>query len=249
MAKPALNENRAALRVPPIGDVPGMVLRYAQRGQRDFDAVDLDQLHEMIAVIDALMDARDAYVRGTANERARIVRDLHDDVSARLLTSLHREDPAMMRTDIREAMAEIRAIVFGGTGMHCLLEDVIAGHALRDEQPAGGTWHRAGLADRGPGLHHPYHRPGLGTPSDVDPAGDHQQRRAAFGCWVASRWRWPARVTAFRFALPMTGSVSTRYANGAMACSTPPAAPRCSAGKPFQIGPPRPEQCQPLISG
>jgi two-component system sensor histidine kinase DevS len=126
VAKPALNENRAALRVPPIGDVPGMVLRYAQRGQRDFDSVDLDQLHEMIAVIDALMDARDAYVRGTANERARIVRDLHDDVSARLLTSLHREDPAMMRTDIREAMAEIRAIVFGGTGMHCLLEDVIA---------------------------------------------------------------------------------------------------------------------------
>lgn len=126
VAKPALHENRAALRVPPVGDVPGMVLRYAQRGQRDFDGIDLDQLHEMIAVTDALMDARDAYVRGTANERARIVRDLHDDVSARLLTSLHREDPAMMRTDIREAMAEIRAIVFGGTGMNCLLEDVIA---------------------------------------------------------------------------------------------------------------------------
>jgi len=125
-AQPVLSDHRAALRVPAIADVPGMILRYAQRGQRDFDAIDLDQLQEMIAVTQALMDGRDAYVRGTAHERSRIVRDLHDDVSARLLTSLHREDPSLMRNDIREAMAEIRAIVFGGTGTHRLIEDVMA---------------------------------------------------------------------------------------------------------------------------
>lgn len=126
VAEPCLAEDGVALRLPRVGDMPGLVLRYAQRGARDFDAIDLEQAREVIEGIDTLMGARDAYIRGVAEERARISQDLHDDVSARLLTSLHREDANTMRRDVREAMADIRAIITGSAGARRPLDDVIA---------------------------------------------------------------------------------------------------------------------------
>ncbi|MBX3566337.1 MAG: hypothetical protein KF730_17400 [Sphingomonas sp.] len=123
---PSVAEDGVALRLPRIGDMPGLILRYAQRGARDFDAIDVAQAREVIDAIAALMGARDSYVRGVAEERARITQDLHDDVSARLLTSLHREDANMMRRDVREAMADIRAIVTSGGDAWRVLDDVIA---------------------------------------------------------------------------------------------------------------------------
>lgn len=126
VTEPRVTEEGVALRLPPVGEMPGMILRYAQRGARDFDSMDLEQAREVIEGIDALMGARDSYVRGVAEERARITQDLHDDVSARLLTSLHREDANLMRRDVREAMADIRAIVSSGGGTWRILDDVIA---------------------------------------------------------------------------------------------------------------------------
>lgn len=126
VSRPCIAEEGLSLRLPRVGDVPGLVLRYAQRGARDFDTIDLDQAREVIEGVDALIGARDSYVRGVARERARIAQDLHDDVSARLLTSLHREDANTMRKDVREAMADIRAIVAGTSGTLRPLDDVIA---------------------------------------------------------------------------------------------------------------------------
>ncbi|RYY25483.1 MAG: hypothetical protein EOP62_13660 [Sphingomonadales bacterium] len=126
VAQPRVAEDGVALRLPRVGDMPGLILRYAHRGARDFDAIDLEQALEVIEGVDTLMGARDSYIRGVAEERARITQDLHDDVSARLLTSLHREDTNMMRRDVREAMADIRAIVTGTSGSLRPLDDVIA---------------------------------------------------------------------------------------------------------------------------
>ncbi|RYD61251.1 MAG: hypothetical protein EOP58_15100 [Sphingomonadales bacterium] len=74
----------------------------------------------------ALIEARDAYMRGVAKERARIAQDLHDDVSARLLTSLHRRSADMMRKDVREAMADIRTIVADTAQTWRPMEEVLA---------------------------------------------------------------------------------------------------------------------------
>ncbi|RYE03856.1 MAG: hypothetical protein EOP61_02905 [Sphingomonadales bacterium] len=126
VAAPRVAEDGVALRLPRVRDMPGLVLRFAQRGARDFDAIDLEQASEVIEGVETLMGARDSYIRGVAEERARITQDLHDDVSARLLTSLHREDANMMRRDVREAMADIRAIVTGTSGARRPLDDVIA---------------------------------------------------------------------------------------------------------------------------
>ncbi len=126
VAQPCITEDGIGLRLPPVDDMPGIVLRYAQRGARDFDAIDLDHARALIDAVAALSEARDAYMRGVAKERARIARDLHDDVSARLLTSLHRRDTDLMRKDVREAMADIRAIIAGTAGTARPLEDVLA---------------------------------------------------------------------------------------------------------------------------
>jgi signal transduction histidine kinase len=70
--------------------------------------------------------ARAEYGRGVAEERLRIARDLHDDVSAHLLTGLHREDVAMVRGDVRQALVEIRTIVSSLFGPALPLATVIA---------------------------------------------------------------------------------------------------------------------------
>lgn len=124
--RPLVTEEGNAMHLPGVGDLPPMVLRYAGRGGRDFDRTDAKQAEEIIGVVATLIGARDSYILGVAKERQRIARDLHDDVSALLLTSLHRQDQATMRDDIREAMADIRSIVAGTSGSARLLDDVLA---------------------------------------------------------------------------------------------------------------------------
>jgi len=62
--------------------------------------------------------ARDSYRRGVMEERGRIAQDLHDDVGARLLSSLYRPDVDQVRADVRSAMDDIRVIVGGMAGDH-----------------------------------------------------------------------------------------------------------------------------------
>lgn len=73
-----------------------------------------------------LIATRDAYLAGVTEERHRIARDLHDDVSGRLMISLHRPDADGMRQDVREAMADIRTIVTGLAGKPRELADLLA---------------------------------------------------------------------------------------------------------------------------
>jgi two-component system sensor histidine kinase DevS len=123
---PALEEDGAALALPAIADAGPLLLRHALGGRRLFDDADLRTAEELVRLVRTLIEGRDAYVQGGAEERRRIARDLHDDVGARLMTSLHRQDPAAMRRDVREAMADIRSIVDGLGGDRRPLADVLA---------------------------------------------------------------------------------------------------------------------------
>ena len=53
--------------------------------------------------------------------RDRIARDLHDDVSSRLLTSLHRTQPDRVQADVREALSDIRSII---SGLECERQEI-----------------------------------------------------------------------------------------------------------------------------
>jgi signal transduction histidine kinase len=123
---PAARADGAELILPAtIGDT-GLVLRYRAKGRKLFDSGQVRLAHELVDLMRKAEQTRDEYTRGVIEERQRIARDLHDDVSARLLTSLHRDDVSQVRADVRKAMADIRTIVSSLTGEKFALDQVMA---------------------------------------------------------------------------------------------------------------------------
>lgn len=109
---------------PPFGHA--LLLRGARSGRSLFQREDCETVASLLLVCDQVDEGRDAYDRGTREERERIAKDLHDDVSGRLLTSLHRTDADLVRTDVRAAISEIRSIISGLEGQQRLLDEVLA---------------------------------------------------------------------------------------------------------------------------
>ena len=150
-AGPQIHHNGLELALPPAAGAPAMLLRYRSQGQGRFRKADVQLTRQLLTLMRSAESAREGYSRGVNEERGRIARDLHDDVSARLLTSLHRDDVQMARGDVRAAMADIRIIINGLSGDAVALDQVVAD--LRHE-----TAER--LATAGLALHWPI---GLGS--------------------------------------------------------------------------------------
>ena len=129
--RPELDRRGEFLRLPRLGGAPPLRCRYAEAGRRAFGPGDVEAAQALIAMTERLIAGRDAYTAGANEERHRIARDLHDDVSGRLMISLHRPDTETARRDIREAMADIRTIVSGLAGQPRLLGELLAD--LREE--------------------------------------------------------------------------------------------------------------------
>lgn len=121
-AAPHLLGGGEALAVPAAAGEEALLLRHAGNGAKLFSPADVATLRELVALLEGADEARAAYARGVTEERRRIARDLHDDVSGLLLTGLHREDLGQVRGDVQQALGEIRAMVSS-----------LAGHA----QPLG----------------------------------------------------------------------------------------------------------------
>ncbi|MBN8829686.1 MAG: hypothetical protein J0G94_03450 [Sphingomonadales bacterium] len=114
------------LAVPsPLGG-PALALGYANRGNRLFNSEDKSLAAALVALVAEMVDARMAYDRGVRSERQRIARDLHDDVGARLMTTLHRGDLETVHADVREAMADMRLIIDGMSDQVRRLSDLVA---------------------------------------------------------------------------------------------------------------------------
>lgn len=114
------------LAVPsPLGG-RGTALHFAGQGNRLFSSEDRGIAAELVDLVRELAAARAAYDRGVQAERRRIARDLHDDVGARLMTTLHRGDLGTVHADVREAMADMRLIIDGMSGESRPLADVLA---------------------------------------------------------------------------------------------------------------------------
>lgn len=114
------------LAVPsPLGG-PAWALGYAGQGNRLFNSEDRSLAAALVALVKEMVDARMAYDRGVRAERLRIARDLHDDVGARLMTTLHRGDLETVHADVREAMADMRLIIDGMSDQVRRLSDLVA---------------------------------------------------------------------------------------------------------------------------
>jgi len=119
------------LYIPATAGETALVLRYPGKGRRLFNASHVSLARELTAFMDKAEAARDSYRRGVMEERGRIAQDLHDDVGARLLSSLHRPDVEQVRADVRTAMDDIRVIVGGMAGDQILASRMVAD--LRNE--------------------------------------------------------------------------------------------------------------------
>lgn len=114
------------LVLPVAAGAPALSLRYPWRGRGLFGATHLALAEQLATLLRQLEAGRDAYGRGVLEERLRIARDLHDDVGARLLSGLHRQDLNQTHEAMRGAIFDLRTIVSGLSGKELVLSNVLA---------------------------------------------------------------------------------------------------------------------------
>lgn len=119
-------EDGAALAVPSVAGAPPLRLRLAARGRSLFGQQERVLAERMVAMAARADAERIAHERGIDEERARVARDLHDDLAARLMDGLARDQVEGLRETIRLALAEVRSIVNGPSGIATLLADALA---------------------------------------------------------------------------------------------------------------------------
>lgn len=119
------SEGRTLAVPSPLGGT-GLGLNFSGHGRRLFNSEDKSVASALVSLVREMIEARAAYDHGVQAERQRIARDLHDDVGARLMTTLHRADLGTVHADVREAMADMRLIIDGMSGQLRRFCDVIA---------------------------------------------------------------------------------------------------------------------------
>ncbi len=106
-----IEEDGLALRVPEVGGIPALRLAYGHAGRRLFTRRDESRVDDLAGMLRHVVDSRDAYQKGVSVERARIARDMHDNIGAQLVTALHSAEREQKDNLIRESLAELRNII------------------------------------------------------------------------------------------------------------------------------------------
>lgn len=121
-----LADDGLALITPPVHGLPGLRLEYAHGGRALFSPADAAQADALAEMLGFVVDSRDSYERGVAQERQRIAGDIHDNLGATLLSALHSRDGERKDRFIRETLADLRSIVTEPTGDSATLADALA---------------------------------------------------------------------------------------------------------------------------
>ena len=124
--EPKILEDGMTLAMPASGTSPSLLLYGPWGGRALFGPAHLSLARKAANMIARAEARRDDYQRGAAEERTRIAQDLHDDVGARLLTSLHMPDLADTRRVIRDAIIDVRMLASELGGEQRALGDLLA---------------------------------------------------------------------------------------------------------------------------
>lgn len=103
-----ISEHGAELVVPGISEQRSFRLFHADGGRRLFSSRDQNTVDSLLGVGRRLFRARAAEEAGARNERARIIRDLHDDVGGRVLALIHSADTERQAELARKALGALR---------------------------------------------------------------------------------------------------------------------------------------------
>lgn len=122
----AVLDEGAAMGLPAMAGAPSLVLRYRDGGRGLFSPRDLTLAGEMVKLIAFAEESRTAYDRGVSEERARIARDIHDNIGAQLLRALHSRETGRKDEMIRETLTDIRDVINNAQGAEAATEDILA---------------------------------------------------------------------------------------------------------------------------
>jgi len=109
--EPALEADGLALLLPPVDGLGALRLEYAQRGRELFTPRDLATAGELVGMLRHAIGSRNAYEQGVRVERARIARDIHDNIGAQLLSALHSREGGRRDEVLRETLTDLRSII------------------------------------------------------------------------------------------------------------------------------------------
>lgn len=125
-AAPAIRDDGIALLIPAIAPLPPLALAHARGGRRLFSSRDAARAAELCAMLRHAVESRTAYEKGVAEERARIARDMHDNIGAQLLSALHSPAADRKDTKIRETLSDLRSIINNAAAPGLPLEQALA---------------------------------------------------------------------------------------------------------------------------
>ena len=114
------------LMVPAVAGLPAVQLDWKSGGRRLFSSRDMRTLGAMTRLLDNLAESRDAFARGVLDERARISRDMHDNIGIQLLAALHAGPVEKKNGLVRAALADLRQIVSDARQQNRTLEAMLA---------------------------------------------------------------------------------------------------------------------------
>lgn len=126
VAEPEISEDGLALLVPGRDVVAPMKLGYAFSGRRLFTRRETAFAQELCNMLVYAIESHSAFERGKAEERARIGRDMHDNIGAKLLSALHGTRPDSKDAMIRDALSDLRDILNNVTGLPQTIEESLA---------------------------------------------------------------------------------------------------------------------------
>ena len=106
-----VHDEGLSLLVPGLNDGAVWRLQYADGGGRLFTKVDVDTGRSIRDLFEAAQRFQAAFSRGVTQERKRLARDLHDDVSGHLLQIVHRAEQPTIENLARHTLNEIRHLV------------------------------------------------------------------------------------------------------------------------------------------
>lgn len=121
-----VRDDGLVLEVPRIAGIPAMRLAYPWKGRGLFASRHETLANQLVALLRQAESRREAFERGVRDERARIARDMHDDLGAGLLSSLHRDGIDATRDAIRQAIGDVRSIVHELTARQLELGNLLA---------------------------------------------------------------------------------------------------------------------------
>jgi signal transduction histidine kinase len=123
---PVIRDAGEVMDLPGIDRTPALRMRWMRRGRRLFSPQDARRAASIMAITQQLLERRQAYEAGAAEERGRITRDIHDNIGLHLMGALHSASQDRKDVLVRQALADLREIISNTEGDTRLLDDLLA---------------------------------------------------------------------------------------------------------------------------